>query len=306
MFGRLVLGSTLLACAAGVLLDVSPAFAYCRQRSCQDDEETGKECLTDEHGCIIEGNTLFYASPCLSFAVASGQAEALGLSDEQFEAIVTNAFARWKNVQCPGGGNPSFEIQSAGILDVSERFFCGVVDLNVSVWMMSTAWPHEAEALGYTTSTYAEDDAEVFDADVELNLRKILDELPLDSADDVMLSIITHEAGHFLGLAHSDDPNAVMYARYGRRDLLSRDFNQDDVKGICEVFPPVDEPVVCSAPGVSEAAIDEAACEDAKKPPGDDGCSVAAAGAPPGRGVGAAGFGLLLALGLVRRRRPSS
>ena len=46
-------------------------------------------------------------------------------------------------------------------------------------------------------------------------------------------SVALHEFGHTLGLAHSNDTNAVMYAYYGGR---RRDLRQDDIDGIQYIY----------------------------------------------------------------------
>ena len=48
-----------------------------------------------------------------------------------------------------------------------------------------------------------------------------------------LLTVATHELGHALGLAHSDDPNALMFASYsGPHRFLS----QDDIAGIQAIY----------------------------------------------------------------------
>ncbi|XP_021747908.1 metalloendoproteinase 3-MMP-like [Chenopodium quinoa] len=48
-------------------------------------------------------------------------------------------------------------------------------------------------------------------------------------------SVVLHEMGHLLGLSHSDDVNAVMYAtiRVGQR---KRELQDDDIKGIQAIY----------------------------------------------------------------------
>jgi len=47
-------------------------------------------------------------------------------------------------------------------------------------------------------------------------------------------AILTHEAGHFFGLAHATDTHSIMYAYYkpGAIQLTA-----DDVAGVCATYP---------------------------------------------------------------------
>ncbi len=49
-------------------------------------------------------------------------------------------------------------------------------------------------------------------------------------------SVTVHELGHILGLGHSQDPNAVMYASIGE-GVVKRDLQQDDINGIQTLYP---------------------------------------------------------------------
>jgi MYXO-CTERM domain-containing protein len=117
-----------------------------------------------------------------------------------------------------------------------------------------------------------------------------------------LLSIITHETGHMLGIAHSRVPDSTMGREYLPGDLSLRDLATDDVAAICAVYPPVE----AGAPG------DPASCDPTPRhgftgecgpfpEPEDDGCAVRTVG--PGQGL-PWGLGAgLLALGLRRRAR---
>jgi MYXO-CTERM domain-containing protein len=52
-----------------------------------------------------------------------------------------------------------------------------------------------------------------------------------------LLSVITHEAGHFLGLAHATDSKATMFASYKPGTSSLRTLAADDIAGICEIYP---------------------------------------------------------------------
>jgi hypothetical protein len=58
-------------------------------------------------------------------------------------------------------------------------------------------------------------------------------------------SIVTHEAGHFLGMSHSADPLATMRRDYTAGSDSFRDLAPDDVAGICAIYPP-DQPAPCN------------------------------------------------------------
>ena len=58
-----------------------------------------------------------------------------------------------------------------------------------------------------------------------------------------LLSVLTHEAGHFLGMAHAiDNPEATMNPTYQPMTIGFRSLEPDDGLGICAMYPPDDEP----------------------------------------------------------------
>jgi hypothetical protein len=199
----------------------------------------------------------------LSFAVARGSGAVLALTDEQFEAIIVEAFARWMNVDCGGGLRPGFEIRSAGLVQAPAAFFCETEPLlNVGVWWLSDQWHDDesGDALGSTRSVFARETGELLDADVVLNAERIQREYPPSQWHDALLPVATHEAGHFLGLAHSADTGSVMQAFQGGDQLLQQRLGPDDEAAICALYPPRAESYRCAEPGVADAMLDERAC----------------------------------------------
>ncbi len=57
---------------------------------------------------------------------------------------------------------------------------------------------------------------------------------------------ITHEAGHVLGLAHTSDPNTVMFITTAPGEKKKRTLSQDDIGGVCAIYP---EPSGCASAG---------------------------------------------------------
>jgi hypothetical protein len=89
--------------------------------------------------------------------------------------------------------------------------------------------------------TFDPDTGELYDADMEINATT---SVPLTVSGPVppggydFESIVTHETGHFLGMAHTPDARATMYARYVQGSTSMRDLSEDDVSGICAAYPP--------------------------------------------------------------------
>jgi MYXO-CTERM domain-containing protein len=52
---------------------------------------------------------------------------------------------------------------------------------------------------------------------------------------------LTHEVGHFVGLAHARDPAATMDASTQMREVEKRTLAADDVDGVCAIYPAEDD-----------------------------------------------------------------
>jgi hypothetical protein len=53
-----------------------------------------------------------------------------------------------------------------------------------------------------------------------------------------VMSIALHEAGHFLGIAHATDPNAVMTEEVDDDTMARTELTADDAAAICAAYPP--------------------------------------------------------------------
>jgi len=85
---------------------------------------------------------------------------------------------------------------------------------------------------------------EIIDADIEINDGgfefTLSDDPDPDQID--LLSMLTHEAGHYFGLDHSSDPEATMFpthTRTGAGATQARTLAADDIDGICALYQDV-------------------------------------------------------------------
>ena len=114
---------------------------------------------------------------------------------------------------------------------------------HVIIFYDGSTWPYDdsVNTLGLTTITFDPDTGEIYDADMAINSGTTTplalgDPVPADGYD--FQSIITHETGHFLGMAHSGDTEATMFATYMVGTKWMRNLSGDDTDGICSVYLP--------------------------------------------------------------------
>lgn len=270
------------------------ASAFCRTTTC--DPKTGA-CEQDAEGCVLTGLPLYWPGACVSFSVNKSGTTLRNIDWERTEDLVGQGFNAWLSVDC-GGATPGIVLQSRSPVACNVQEY-NQTQPNANIWLYrDDAWPYAgaANTLALTTITFNVRTGEIFDADVEINAV----ENDLTVADQNvrvdMLSIVTHEAGHFLGLSHTTKNDATMYAYYAPGSTDLRSLSADDAAGICAIYPPGREADTCNFDprhGFSGECAGEV----------DEGCSCGIVGSPkPAREGVALG---LLALGLVafRRRR---
>jgi len=108
-------------------------------------------------------------------------------------------------------------------------------------------WDHGPSVVALTTSSYAVSSGELLDADVEINAASatptIVDSPPCSGAittncvaNDVQ-NAVTHEFGHFLGLAHSPDASSTMYATEPPGETSKRVLDSGSKQFVCDVYP---------------------------------------------------------------------
>jgi Matrixin len=241
-------------------------------------------------GCWTEGVPLAWPVAKVPYALGSAASKQVSLADAT--RVADLAFNAWNTAQCDGHP-PSVQAYDDGPLAVpdlsgdalaawafcSESTSCDAMAHDVIVFD-DDVWPYNdaVNTLALTTVTFGVDDGRIFEAYTEVNSAQkqltIADPPPPGGQAYDLRAILTHEAGHFLGIAHATSTSAIMYAYYQPGAI---DLTPDDVAAICTVYPP-------------------------QFPQGGGGCRCGNGGNGPA--TGALGVGLsLAALRLVRRRR---
>lgn len=283
------------------------ARAFCRSTTC-DANDPDQACKLDARGCVASGTPLGWRSSCVGVAVQQLGAPRSGFSYEQVASVVEQAFEAWTSADC-GTGRPSIEVELVGPVECDQSEYNSRAGNANIVLFRDGPWPYVGaqNALGLTTTRFDTETGDLWDADIELNGSDQNLSLGDPIKGDDLLSVLTHEAGHFLGLSHSSDASATMRPVYdAARDGTSfRTLAADDVAGICEIYPPGRKPATTSCE--NRHGFSGQCAED--QPPRDEsnGCNLNT------RAVGAGserGLAFLLVLGaaawrgrVARRRR---
>jgi MYXO-CTERM domain-containing protein len=294
------------------------AAAYCRTTTC-DSSNASQACKLDTATrCNESGAPLFWASGCLTINVHRTGAPKAGISADAAQRSVQRAFDAWLSADC-AGERPSLEVV------VGQPVSCGVSEYSSDhhnaniVLFREDSWPYTGaeDALGITWLRFDEEQhgGELWDADIELNA---VDE-PLSARDpepnEVDLdSLVTHEVGHFLGLGHTLAEDATMFAGYTAGSTELRTLTDDDIDGVCAIYPPGRQvkSTSCDARhGFSELCADEqppfvepgSQSPEENEAPVDRGSSCATSMSSEGAATSAPWLLLLGATALLRRRR---
>ncbi len=229
-----------LAGAGALVADPREASAYCRTTTVP----VVADFQPSPTKCWDQGKPLFWRNSCVGYSVQRSASRQVAFEDAANG--ISLAFTKWTGASCAtegtGRSRVSIDVRDLGPVD------CGEVNYNQSganqnvIVFRDATWPHSdsSNTLALTTVTFNPETGEIYDADMEVNTHDqrvtLIDPVPPDGYD--FASIATHEVGHFLGIAHSGDNRATMFANYTPGATAMRNLTSDDVAGICAVYRP--------------------------------------------------------------------
>ncbi len=162
-------------------------------------------------------------------------------------------------------------------------------------------WDGDDRQIAITTTTFSSCSGVILDSDIEFNAAgyrfTVVDGPPCgassagDCVDTDLENTLVHEIGHVIGLDHSSDRDATMYASAPGGETKKRDLGKDDREAICAIYP---------AGGATAICEPAASCPPLRSGGSASGCGAA------GSGPAAAGCAAVAAVALalrIRRRR---
>jgi MYXO-CTERM domain-containing protein len=240
---------------------------------------------------------------------------------EDVESAVDQSFASWENVDCDSreaqlnpANPPNLIFKGLQSSDCRRAEFNSTGNVNTIAFLGSG---DPVTIVWHNTST-----GEILDADMMINDQLATRQFaggPYANCPDSgcpagnpgeadLASIVTHEAGHFIGIGHSDDQDATMFASAERTSVAKRTLAQDDINAVCDIYPPGSLNDQCNAAPIgglelnceTDANGDPIACDDPAGAPGSgSGCS---ATRTPADAPWVALLAALLGLTVLRRR----
>jgi hypothetical protein len=201
----------------------------------------------------------------------------LGMSVDEVEQDLSAAVQTWSSVSCA-----SARVVYAGQRATLEDLRPGEVPIYFSVPELTPCFPEGT--IGWTALTCS---GGFPDKSIFLNVNvydwagqpRPFQPAYTDPQSQARLtvdveSVVTHEIGHVLGLSHTEDPLATMFASY-RGDGGQRSLAVDDKLGLCTLYRSTGSPDECSSG--RDCSVDEACervdgmdlCRERRGEPGD-------------------------------------
>ncbi len=233
-----------IAAFLATTLAASTASAWCAVTTCKPEKEN---CNVDENGCSRVGARVRWPSLPIEYRFSAWQPGQL--QREEARAAVRAAFNRWSDVLC-GERRTSLrfvEREETGDDKPLEAGARGSAPFGI--YFRNLGWPYlgrEDATLAQTNHVYGKKTGVIQYADIEINAGSRRFSTSEDAGGTDLQAVITHEVGHYIGLAHSRDPVSIMTSSYcdspearcDKGKVVARRLSADDVAAVCALYPP--------------------------------------------------------------------
>ena len=225
------------ALALAALVFASSARAYCRKTTHSSSDESYDPSRSGSCGDATDALPLYWAEHCIEYRliVDPEVVDAGKITTERAQEITHRAVDAWQAARCPatrGDGDrpPAMRILDAGDQRCSSAAPAALNEVHF------TASPPQGQALAITDLVFDGETGRVLVS--KMRIFDVYEQLGKTDADvDINLEyVVRHEMGHFVGLAHSDRTDAVMYATYRLQPVDG--LSDDDVSAICAAYDP--------------------------------------------------------------------
>ncbi len=232
-----------MAAMAGLLATSSrDAQAFCRSTACEPSLE---DCTKDDKGCPRSGPPLSWKALPLPYRFHAGGTDKLDM--DKVKESTRRAFDAWSNVTCNGKRTSLRFEEGDDIPGTHPLTGAGKAKVSFGIYFRDEDWPYDdgEESLALTNQTYGKINGFIDYSSIEVNTSQRTYSLSDDEQGIDFQAVLTHEVGHYIGLAHSAVDGSIMAPSYcqssdrcnGSTDQ-ARALADDDITAVCALYPP--------------------------------------------------------------------
>jgi hypothetical protein len=211
------------------LFEISQAQAYEQNVTC---ERGRNRCGPDD-----QAKPIVWDRSCVLFYMDEGGSDDFGLGPDgkaspALEQIVKKSFGAWSAPECSGLSLIYGGMRDPADHQVGERR--NVVTFEQEGWSQTSAMTFATTMVNYHPRTGV-----IREADIKVNdqfYRFTTHASPQPGEADLQ-NTLTHEVGHFLGMAHSSVADATMHGAAALGETKKRTLHRDDIEGLCAYYP---------------------------------------------------------------------